>query len=129
MHSQTLGANTGLLANSNLRKIKILLQALDDLGTAVDYYALDLSEPELRRSLEQVPPGTFEHIKCHGLLGTYDNGRAWLQRVENVHRPKCVISLGSTIGSFSRVDGRSFLSSFSTFQIFIGVGLSIRHVA
>lgn len=104
-----LEADNDLFFNSNLRKIKILLQALEDLGKQIDYYALDLSEPELRRSLEQVPPGMFKHVRCHGLLGTYDDGQRWLQRAENVHRPKCVVSLGSTIGSFSRRDAAEFL--------------------
>ena len=105
----SLKADIGLWSNSNLRKIKILLQALEGLGQQIDYYALDLSEPELRRSLEQVPPGTYKHVRCHGLHGTYDDGQRWLQRAENVHRPKCVVSLGSTIGSFSRIDAGKFL--------------------
>lgn len=98
---------------SNLRKIKILLQAIDNLGTPVDYYALDLSHSELKRSLKQIPPGTFKHVRCHGLLGTYDDGRKWLQRPENVRRPKCILSLGSTIGSFSRPEAAEFLSGFA----------------
>ncbi|KAG7006621.1 hypothetical protein G7Y79_00013g033930 [Physcia stellaris] len=87
----------------------ILLQALEDRGQPIDYYALDLSEPELRRSLEQIPPGMFKHVKCHGLLGTFEDGQRWLKRAENVHRPKCVVSLGSTIGSCSRSDAGKFL--------------------
>ncbi|KAL8797303.1 MAG: hypothetical protein Q9195_000457 [Heterodermia aff. obscurata] len=97
------------MGSGNLRKIKILLQALDNLGPSFDYYALDLSEPELWRSLDQVTPGTFKHVECHGLLGTFDDGQRWLQRAENVHRPKCVVSLGSTIGSFSRNNAANFL--------------------
>lgn len=99
--------------NSNLRKIKILLQALDDIGKSVDYYALDLSLPELQRTLASVSPGTYTHVRCHGLLGTYDDGCAWLQRPENMERPRCIISLGSTIGSFPRPDAASFLAKFA----------------
>ncbi len=97
----------------NLRKIRILLQAIDNLGCEVDYYALDLSSSELERSLEQIFPGTFKHVRCHGLLGTYDDGRKWLQRPENLHRPKCILSLGSTIGSFTRPEAAEFLSKFA----------------
>ena len=99
--------------NSNLRKIKILLQALDDIGKSVDYYALDLSLPELQRTLALVSPGTYTHVRCHGLLGTYDDGCAWLQRPENIGRHCCIISLGSTIGSFARPDAASFLAKFA----------------
>ena len=98
--------------NSNLRKIKILLQALDDIGKSVDYYALDLSLPELRRTLALVSPGTYTHVRCHGLLGTYDDGCAWLQHPDNMERHCCIISLGSTIGSFARPDAASFLAKF-----------------
>ena len=97
---------------SNLRKIKILLQALDNVDKPVDYYALDLSLPELQRTLAFVSPGTYTHVRCHGLLGTYDDGRAWLQRPEIMQRPRCIISLGSTIGSFTRSDAAAFLAEF-----------------
>lgn len=61
---------------SNLRKVKILLQALDNINKPVDYYALDLSLPELQRTLNLVSPGIYTHVRCHGLLGLYDDGRA-----------------------------------------------------
>jgi len=98
---------------SNLRKVKILLQALENIDKPVDYYALDLSLPELQRTLALVSPGTYTYVRCYGLLGTYDDGRAWLQRPENMQRPRCVISLGSTIGSFARPDAAAFLAEFA----------------
>jgi uncharacterized SAM-dependent methyltransferase len=78
--------------------VSILLQALDAAGKVIDYYALDLSLKELRRTLEQVP--AFKHVRCHGLHGTYDDGLDWLKLPENQSRPKCVMSLGSSIGQF-----------------------------
>ena len=100
----------------NLRKIKILLQALDRIGRAVDYYALDLNHAELQRGLAMVPYGTFQHIRCHGLLGTYDDARSWLEKCSEgdaQSRPKCVISLGSSISSFTRSEAPDFLSGFA----------------
>lgn len=76
--------------------MSILLQALDAVGKDIDYYALDLSLDELRRTLEQVPE--FKHVKCHGLHGTYDDGLEWLKLSENSSRTKCIMSLGSSIG-------------------------------
>lgn len=78
--------------------MSILLRALDAASKDVDYYALDLSLKELRRTLEQLP--TFKHVRCHGLYGTYDDGLDWLKLPENQARPKCVMSLGSSIGEF-----------------------------
>ena len=74
----------------------LLLRALEEQGKDVDYYALDLSREELERTLGQVP--SFRHVRCHGLLGTYDDGREWLKLPENLARPKCILSLGSSIG-------------------------------
>ncbi|KAB8297896.1 hypothetical protein EYC80_001682 [Monilinia laxa] len=115
------------LGSGNLRKVSILLRALDAAGKNVDYYALDLSLRELERTLEQVPE--FKHVKCHGLHGTYDDGLAWLKLLENSSRPKCVLSMGSSIGlssepmlpainlpcagNFQRHDASSFLKSFA----------------
>ncbi|KAE8448602.1 Ergothioneine biosynthesis protein 1 [Mollisiaceae sp. DMI_Dod_QoI] len=99
------------LGSGNLRKVSILLQALDSLGKSIDYYALDLSLKELKRTLEQVPP--LKHVKCHGLHGTYDDGLEWLKVPENAARQKCIMSLGSSIGNFHRHEAASFLGGFS----------------
>lgn len=82
--------------HSNLRKVTLLLRAFEDKGKKIDYFALDLSKQELERTLAQVPE--FKHVKCHGLLGTYDDGREWLKRDENIRRGKCILTLGSSIG-------------------------------
>ena len=79
----------------------------------VDYYALDLSHSELKRTLKDVGPGSFEYVRCHGLLGTYEDGKRWLQQEENVGRPKCILSMGSTIGSSSKPEAAEFLAEFA----------------
>lgn len=99
------------MCNRNLRKVKILLDAFENAQKNVDYYALDLSKPELERTLEAVK-GLYQHVKCHGLFGTYDDGLAWLQQPCNVDRPKCILWLGSSIGNLDRTEAASFLRSF-----------------
>ena len=79
----------------------------------MDYYALDLSLPELKRSLSAVRPDDYQHIIFRGLHGTYDDGLAWLKRAENAGRPKIILSLGSSIGNFPRADAAKFLRGFS----------------
>ncbi|KAK8028756.1 hypothetical protein PG991_005812 [Apiospora marii] len=96
---------------SNLRKVSLLLQALEDAGKDVDYYALDLSREELDRTLRQVP--TFRHVRTHGLLGTYDDGREWLKQPSIAKRRKCIMSLGSSIGNFHRHEAAEFLKGFT----------------
>lgn len=98
---------------SNLRKVKILLDALDRKGQDITYYALDLSPVELERTLADVPSGTFQNVKCFGLLGTYDDGLAWLKEPMNANKPKTVLSLGSSIGNFERADAAAFLAGFA----------------
>lgn len=70
-------------------------------------------ESELHRTLATVHKGTFKHIKCAGLWGTYDDGLEWLQRPENASRPKAILSLGSSIGNFTPEEAIAFLSQFS----------------
>jgi uncharacterized SAM-dependent methyltransferase len=82
---------------SNLRKIKLLLQAFEDVKKYIDYYALDLSKEELSRTLAQLP--TFQYVRCHGLLGTYDDGREWLMSPSISDKRKCVLHMGSSIGN------------------------------
>lgn len=95
--SLDLTAQRTHVRSRNLRKISILLSALETAGKDIDYYALDLSYTELERTLAAVPD--FIHVKCHGLYGTYDDGLVWLNSSANALRPKCIISLGSSIGN------------------------------
>lgn len=102
------------LGSGNLRKIRILLEAIETLGKQVDYYALDLDRAELERTLGQlVDAGRFQHVRCHGLHGTYDDGQAWIARPENADKPRCVLSLGSTLGSDSPPETAAFLKSWA----------------
>ncbi|EXJ71553.1 uncharacterized protein A1O5_05361 [Cladophialophora psammophila CBS 110553] len=101
------------LGSGCLRKTKILLQAIDDLNKCVDYYALDLSRSELERTLQEVSASTFHRVRCHGLLGTYDDGLAWLQQSEIAWRARAVLSLGSTLGSLTRTEAAEFLAGFA----------------
>lgn len=83
--------------SSNLRKINLLLQALESAAKDVDYYALDLDRKELERTLSELP--AYNHVRSHGLWGTYDDGREWLKDPSILQRQKCVASLGSSIGT------------------------------
>ncbi|KAJ2895383.1 uncharacterized protein MKZ38_006614 [Zalerion maritima] len=99
------------LGSGNLRKVILLLQALENAGKSVDYYALDLSRKELERTLAHVP--AFKYVRCHGLHGTYDDGREWLKSTANLTRQKCLLNLGSSIGNFERDEAASFLRSLA----------------
>ena len=68
---------------------------------------------ELQRTLRAIPDGTFTHVTCHGLFGTYDDGLAWLTRTENKVKTKCILSLGSSVGNFRRKDAANFLRDFA----------------
>ncbi|KAJ9651224.1 hypothetical protein H2198_009479 [Neophaeococcomyces mojaviensis] len=100
------------LGSGSLQKVKILLDAFDRIGSAIDYYALDVDRKELDRTLDLVKPGTFEHVRCHGLCGTYDDFVDWVRNSQG-SRPLCLLSLGSTIGSFSGAEAADFLRDFA----------------
>ncbi|KAL5344274.1 hypothetical protein ACLOAV_010778 [Pseudogymnoascus australis] len=99
------------LGSGNLRKVSILLNALEAAGKSVHYYALDLSQRELERTLSSMPK--FEHVVCHGLLGTYDDGLAWIRDGCDASWPKCIMSLGSSIGNFQRGEATEFLKGWA----------------
>ncbi|KAK4543547.1 hypothetical protein LTR36_005442 [Oleoguttula mirabilis] len=99
------------LGSGNLRKVKILLDALERSGKQVSYYALDLDKSELERTLADVP--MYEQVKCYGLWGTYNDGLAWLQQSQNAARPKTILSMGSSIGNFPRDEAAGFVKQFA----------------
>ena len=89
------------------------MRAFEKAGKDIDYYALDLSRPELERTLSAVE-GVYKHVRCHGLFGTYDDGLAWLRKPENMERSKCILWLGSSIGNLNRTEAVDFLRDFSS---------------
>lgn len=80
------------------------MEAVERQHKIVDYYVLDLDRNELERSLQELDPGRFEYIRCHGLVRTYDDARMWITKHENKQRPITVLSLGSIIGSMTRTE-------------------------
>ncbi|KAL8882768.1 MAG: hypothetical protein Q9192_007523, partial [Flavoplaca navasiana] len=103
---------TACRKKANGTDVKILLDALELAKKHVNYYALDLSKPELERTLSAVPV-EYKYVKCHGLLGTYDDALEWLKRPELQQRHKWILTLGSSIGNFGRQEAANFLESFA----------------
>ena len=90
-----------------------MLKAFEDAGKHVDYYALDLSLPELERTFSEMSITDYEYVCFHALHGTYDDGIAWLSESQNERKPTCVMSMGSSLGNFSREDAAVFLASIA----------------
>ncbi|KAF3043996.1 hypothetical protein E8E12_005344 [Didymella heteroderae] len=101
------------LGSGNLRKVNILLQAIDRLGKDVEYYAVDLSLPELERTFSKIPTEGYKHVKPFGLHGTYDHALEWLRSSAVKDKPKTILWLGSSLGNFKRQDAAPFLAGFS----------------
>ncbi|KKA27112.1 hypothetical protein TD95_001129 [Thielaviopsis punctulata] len=112
------------LGSGNLRKVRLLLEAFEAQKKAVEYYALDLSRPELERTINQLP--MFNYVTVCGLWGTYDDCRAWLKTPSISIREKTILHMGSSIGNFSRPDAAEFLRNFGEIlrpgdQMLIGI--------
>lgn len=56
-----------------------------------------------------MPHGTYRHVKCAGLHGTYDDGLEWLKSAELQGTPKTILWLGSSLGNFKRHEAGPFL--------------------
>ncbi|KAM3503926.1 hypothetical protein MY11210_008535 [Beauveria gryllotalpidicola] len=110
-HLIPAGAMVVELGSGNLRKISLLLDAFEKIAKSIDYYALDLSQQELQRTLLQIPD--YKHVRSHGLWGTYDDGKDWLKQFANGDRNITIIHLGSSIGNFSRDEAGAFLQGFA----------------
>lgn len=112
---ESVYADVFAVEQRNLRKICLLLQAFEDAKKRIDYFALDLSQTELERTLAEVP--AFDFVTCRGLLGTYDDGREWLKQEALLDRPKCIVHLGSSIGMTINVSCCGLLATVSSGSI------------
>ena len=97
----------------NLRKVSILLDAFEKQAKDVKYYALDVSLPELHRTFSLLDTQAYKHVSFHGLHATYDDGLAWLNNdVDKDYTSTTIMSLGSSIGNFTRDEAALFLAEF-----------------
>jgi len=110
-----------MMSPRNLRKVSILLNALSQSNKHITYYALDVSLPELERTLSQIPATVAKNITCLGLHGTYDDGLRWLSTDPLVKdKKKCILWLGSSIGNFDREDATAFLKNITETAMDVG---------
>src|ERR1700712_661121 len=100
------------MIDRNLRKVNILLEAFEKAKKKAEYFALDLSLSELKRTFAELDTTAFHFVKFHGLHGTYDDGLSWLEKSRTDARATCVMTLGSSIGNFTRESAAQFLGSF-----------------
>ncbi|KAF2492218.1 hypothetical protein BU16DRAFT_529576 [Lophium mytilinum] len=100
------------LGSGNLRKVNILLQAIERVEKSVEYYALDLDLDELKRTFSAIPATGYKHVKCFGLHGTYDDGLEWLKSPHARGKAKTILWLGSSIGNFRRDEAQAFLKGY-----------------
>lgn len=89
-----------------------MLQALERAKKKVDYYALDLDRAELERTLRDITCN-YQYVTARGLHGTYDDGASWLANPLRVNVPKCILSLGSSIGNLTQDSGANFVKQFA----------------
>ena len=89
------------------------MEALERAQKPVDYFALDLSKPELHRTFKELDTSTFKYVRFNAFHGTYDDGLAWLSAPEHQDKVNVVMSLGSSIGNFNRTEAAEFLWGFS----------------
>ena len=90
-----------------------MLDALESAEKNVDYYALDLSLAELERTFAVLPKDTYKHVRCHRLLGTYNDGLSWLKHGVDQSKPLCIMTMGSSLGNFGRDEAAKFLRNFA----------------
>lgn len=91
-----------------LRKTQVILRAIEKKQVHVTYYALDLDQHELDKSLASL--GEFQYVQLHGLLGTYDQGIPWVSKhFTNSNIQKNFLWMGSSIGNQNRLESAMFL--------------------
>lgn len=109
------------ITTRNLRKVSILLSAISHSHKTITYYALDVSLPELERTLSQIPNTVGKNITCVGLHGTYDDGLKWLSTNPLLkEKKKCILWLGSSIGNLDRENATSFLKKIADTAFNVG---------
>ncbi|EDN10495.1 predicted protein [Histoplasma mississippiense (nom. inval.)] len=82
-----LGCTIVDMGSGDIRKPACLLQQLESLRIPVSYFALDISRDALEESMTYLA-NRYQHVKCYGLWGTFEDGRQWLRSVDTPKRPR-----------------------------------------
>uniref|UniRef100_A0A1D1YRC5 Meiotically up-regulated gene 158 protein n=1 Tax=Anthurium amnicola TaxID=1678845 RepID=A0A1D1YRC5_9ARAE len=99
------------LGSGSLRKTQLILKSLEKRKKNVTYYALDLMEDELKKSLSSL--GEFHYVKLVGLWGTYEEGIDFAAGLpEDAH--KTMMWMGSSIGNLDREEAANFIKTIQT---------------
>ena len=102
------------IVKSNLKKTIVILEAVARQQKNVQYYALDLSESELRQSLSNLAKvmGRSPYIRCQGLLGSYEDVTVWLQKNPDVaSKPQLYLWMGNSIANHPPREAVSLLTT------------------
>ncbi|KNZ73198.1 Meiotically up-regulated gene 158 protein [Termitomyces sp. J132] len=105
-----------------LRKTSRILLSLSRLVNAastrapITYYALDLEEREIVRTLGEISASEIGEslqgkVDTKGLCGTYDDGLKFVLEGDEAQLPLHILFLGSSLGNFSREEAVEFLGS------------------
>eukprot|EP01026_Neomeris_dumetosa_P069185 TRINITY_DN6823_c0_g1_i11.p1 TRINITY_DN6823_c0_g1~~TRINITY_DN6823_c0_g1_i11.p1 ORF type:complete len:855 (+),score=103.85 TRINITY_DN6823_c0_g1_i11:62-2626(+) len=100
------GAKLVELGSGSLRKTSLILDAVNQTRKNVEYYALDLAQSELRKSLENLD--VYDNVSCYGLWGDYHDGIEFLAEMDR-NQPIIVMWLGSSIGNMDHHQSVCFL--------------------
>ncbi|KEF55758.1 uncharacterized protein A1O9_08509 [Exophiala aquamarina CBS 119918] len=100
------------LGSGNLRKVNIMLRAFEAAKKEVDYYALDLSLPELERTFAELDTDDYHYVSFNALHGTYDDALQWLTASNGKGQTTCLLTMGSSLGNFERDSASKFLAGF-----------------
>ncbi|KAL2007582.1 hypothetical protein VTN00DRAFT_9020 [Thermoascus crustaceus] len=107
------------LGSGSLEKTGIILEGLVRKQRPVDYYALDVSESELDRTLNTLRQrlnnnNNNTYVKCHPLVLTYEQSFSWLLNNPTLHgRDITILWLGSTIACESRQESIRLMAAFA----------------
>lgn len=94
--------------------MNILLRAFEAAQKKVEYFALDLSLSELKRTFAELDTRAFKYVTFHALHGTYDDALSWLQESRTPGKSTCLLTMGSSVGNFSREGAAQFLANFKS---------------
>ncbi|KAI8987005.1 hypothetical protein BDB01DRAFT_719898 [Pilobolus umbonatus] len=96
------------LGAGSLRKTQVILDAIERKKVRATYYAIDLDQHELEKSLSSLKRYTY--VALNGVLGTYDQGIYWISKCFTSRDiQKNFLWLGSSVGNQTRGESALFL--------------------
>jgi dimethylhistidine N-methyltransferase len=98
------------LGSGSSTKTRLILDILDKIQNAIEYFPIDISE--ILTESSELLQRDYQDLKITGIIDTYEGGLEFIEKYDD--KKNLIIFLGSSFGNFTPNEGKTFLQKINS---------------